>query len=129
MRVEVSWYDDEKTVILQQFPAEWTWDDYYDGVKRTVELEKTVDHHVYVVGTQPPNGQTPKGNILTHYNAAIKMHADNMRYFIIATDNTMTTFFGNIFLKTTPMRTKARMVTTIEDAINFVEQDKEKTVA
>jgi hypothetical protein len=126
MSVEVSWYDEEKTIILQEFPVSWTWDDFFDGVHRTVELEKQVSHPVYVIGTQPPNGQSPKGNVLSQYNAAIKMHEEHMRYYIIASDNYLTSLFGNIFLKTTALRHKTRMVNTVEDALKFIEQDKVK---
>ena len=126
MEVKVSWYDDQKTIIVQEFPDIWTWDEFYDAVNRTVGMEKTVSHPVYVLGTQSPTGKTPSGNILTHYNAAIKMHEDHMRYYIIATDNYLTSLFGNIFLKTTALRKKTRMVNTFEDALSYIAQDKEK---
>jgi len=124
MKIEVSWYDIDKTIIIQKFPMIWVWEEYFDAIRYTVELEKTVEHPVYVIGTQPPNGQTPKGNIINQYNTAIKMHEDNMRYYIIATDNFLTAAFGNVFLKTTALRAKVRMVKTIDDALRFIEQDK-----
>lgn len=126
MAIEVSWYDEDKTIIVQKFPADWTWDEFYAAVKETVELEKTVDHTVYVLGTQPPEGRTPKGSILQHYNSAIAMHEDNMRYYIIATDNRVTSMFGNVFLKTTPMRKKVRMAASFDDALRYIQADKEK---
>ncbi len=126
MEVKVFWYDEDQTIIVQEFPMVWTWDEFYDGVKKTVEMEKSVSHQVYVLGTQPPNGKTPKGAILTHYETAIKMHPRNMRFYIIATDNYFTSLFGNIFLKTTALRKKARMVNKFEDALRFIEADKEK---
>lgn len=124
MRPEVKWYDNEKTIIIQKFPETWTWEDFYEAVQETVEMEKTVSHPVYIVGTQPPKGQTPKGNVLANYNTAIKMHPDHMRFYILATDNYFTSVFGNIFLKTTPLRTKVRMVNTFEDALEFIAKDK-----
>ncbi|MCI0713856.1 MAG: hypothetical protein L0154_27105 [Chloroflexi bacterium] len=126
MSVKVSWYDEENTIIVQEFPEIWTWDEFYDAVKRTVELENQVSHPLYVIGTQPRNGQTPKGNVISQYNVAIRMHEDHMRYYLIATDNYLTTIFGNIFLKTTAMRDKVRMVNKFGDALNFIAQDKKK---
>ncbi len=126
MRPEVKWYDSEKTIIVQAFAESWTWEEFYEAVQETVEMEKTVSHPVYVVGTQPPKGQTPKGNVLANYNTAIKMHPDNMRFYILATDNYFTSVFGNIFLKTTSLRTKVRMVNTFDDALKFIVKDKEQ---
>lgn len=54
------------------------------------------------------------------------MHEEHMRYYIIASDNYLTTLFGNIFLKTTALRHKTRMVNTVDDALKFIEQDKVK---
>lgn len=124
MSVNVSWYDDEKTIIMQEFPEIWTWEEFYDAVERTVELEKQVSHPLYVIGTQPRSGQTPKGNVLPHYNAAIRMHEDHMRYYLIATDNYLTSLLGNIFLKTTAMRHKVRIVNKFNDALRFITHDK-----
>lgn len=126
MSVKASWYDPEKTIILQEFPLAWTWDDFYAVVRETVEMERTVSHPVYVIGTQPPNGQTPTGNILSHYNSALKMHEPHMRYYIMATANRLNAVLGNILVKTSGMRLKVRLVVTFDDALRLVEKDKEK---
>lgn len=126
MTVKVSWYDKDKTIILQEFPVTWTWEEFYEAVRQTVEMEKTVNHPLYVMGTNPPNAQHPKGNVLTHYNAALKMHPPHMRYYIIATNDFFTTVMGNIFIKTSTLRKKTRMVTSVDDALNFITKDKEK---
>jgi hypothetical protein len=129
MSVNVSWYDDEHTIILQEFPLTWTWDEFFDAVKSTVELEKTVDHPVYVMGTNPPSGKMPSGNVLAQFNAAIKMHEPNMQLYIMATNNSFTALMGRVFVQTTSMRDKVRMVATLDDGLRLIAEDKIKIMA
>ena len=129
MPVKVSWYDDEQTIILQEFPLSWTWDEFFDAVERTVELENTVSHPVYIMGTNPPNGKMPGGNVLAQFNAALKMHPAHMRYYIMATNNAFTALMGRILLQTSALREKTRLVTTLDDGLRLIAEDKERMPA
>ena len=127
MTVNVSWYDEEQTIILQEFPMNWTWEDFFEAVGRTVELEKTVSHPVYILGTNPKNGQMPKGNSLAQFNAALKMHPPHMRYYILATNNTFVALMGRVLLQTSGLREKTRLVNTVDDGLRLIADDKVKS--
>lgn len=124
MAVKVSWYDEERTIILQEFPMTWTWEDFFDAVERTVELENTVTHPIYVLGTNPQNGQMPKGNSLAQFNAALKMHPPHLRFYIMATNNTFAALMGRVLLQTSNLREKTRLVNTLDDGLRLIAEDK-----
>lgn len=126
MTVKVSWYDDEHTTILQEFPMTWTWEEFFDAVERTVEMERSVSHPVYVLGTNPQNGKMPGSNVLAQFNAALKMHPPHMQYYIMATNNSLVTILGRILLQTSSLREKTRLVNTVEDGLRLIAENKEK---
>jgi hypothetical protein len=49
MPVTNSWEDEAKTILVNDFQGQWTWDEFEAGVLRGYELIKTVDHPVYVI--------------------------------------------------------------------------------
>jgi hypothetical protein len=124
MTVNVAWYDDEKTIILQEFPVEWTWDEFYAAVQQSIELEKSVSHTVYVMGTNPPNAKTPSGNALNNFKAALRMHPSNMRWYIIATSDMLTRVLGYTVLRAGIFGEKLRVVRSVEEGLKLIEQDK-----
>ena len=126
MTVKISWYDEEKTIILQEFPVEWTWDEFYEIVRQSVEMEKSVPHTVYSIGTNPPNAKTPPGNALNNFRSALLMHPPNMRWYIIATGNLLTRILGLTILRAGIFGEKLRVVGSLEDALRIVAQDKER---
>ena len=126
MTVKISWYDDEHTIILQEFPAIWTWDDFFAAVEATVVMEKTVSHPVYVMGTNPRNGKMPPGSALVQFNAALKMHPPHLRFYIMATNNSFTALMGRVWLQTSPLREKTRLVNTVDDGLRLIADDKVK---
>jgi hypothetical protein len=126
MSVKVSWYDDEQTIILQEFPMTWTWEEFFEAVERTVELEKTVSHPLYVMGTNPRNGKMPGGSVLANFEAAIRMHEPQMQLYIMATNNPFTALFGGMFLQITRMRDKIRLVARVEDGLRLIADEKQK---
>lgn len=126
MSVKVDWYDDEHTIILQEFPAVWTWEEFFDAVERTVELENTVSHPVYVLGTNPQSGRMPGGNVLAQFNAALKMHPPHMQFYTMATNNALAALLGRILLQTSGMRDKVRLVRTVDDGLRLIAESKEK---
>ncbi len=126
MTVKVSWYDADQTIILQEFPLTWTWEDFFDAVERTVEMENTVSHPVYIMGTNPPNGKMPGGNTLAQFNAALKMHPPHMQLYIMATNNAFSAMMGRILVQTSGMREKTRLVNTVEDGLRLIAEEKAK---
>jgi hypothetical protein len=46
LNVEVTWDNEEKTIIRYKFPKKWTWQDYNDAWNAAVDMMNTVPHQV-----------------------------------------------------------------------------------
>lgn len=55
------WSDEEKTLILVDFPERFTWTEYHESVAITAEMIRGVDHVVDVI-SDVTNSKLPKGN-------------------------------------------------------------------
>lgn len=47
--ISVQWYDDEKTIIVVTFDAEWTWKDVHDVNTNATVLYESVDYIVDIL--------------------------------------------------------------------------------
>ncbi|MDX2162094.1 MAG: hypothetical protein SF162_12270 [bacterium] len=60
MSIKNSWYDAEKTIILMQYTAPWTWDQYAESVRNVYAMADaqgvTADIIIYSLDRQMPQG-------------------------------------------------------------------------
>lgn len=126
--VKVYWHDPEKTIIVQEFPDAWTWEDFWEAVNRTVEMEHEIEHEFYVVGVMSPKGKVPPGNSMEQFSNALKSHRPKMRLYITATGSIFANIMFRTFLKIVRMD-KFTSVVTLPAAISLIETNKKKTRA
>lgn len=125
MAIQVTWYDDAKTIIRHDFPVEWTWDEFYEAIRQSVEMEKSVRHNVYVVSVNPPNVKIPAGNALQHFQKGFAMHLPHVRFVAVLSNNMLVVLFGRTLIRLGVVTNKVRMVQTVEEALGLIEADKE----
>jgi hypothetical protein len=123
--VNVYWHDPEKTIIVQEFPDVWTWEDFWDCVNRTVAMEHEIEHEFYVVGVMSPKGKIPPGNSFEQFSKALQSHRLQMRLYITATGSVFANIMFRTYLKVVRMD-KFTSVVTLPAAINLIETTKKK---
>jgi hypothetical protein len=126
MAIKVTWYDGAKTIIRHDFPVEWTWDEFYEAIRQSVEMEKTVTHDVYVLSVNPPNVKIPAGNAIGHFQKSFDMHRPHVRFVVVPTNNMLVLLFGRTLIRLGVVTKKVLMVQTIEEALGLIAADKEE---
>jgi hypothetical protein len=126
MAITITWYDDAKTIIQHDFPVEWTWDEFYEAIRQSVEMEKTVTHDVYVLSVNPPNVKIPAGNAIQHFQKSFGMHRPHVRFVVVPINNMLVALFGRSLIRLGLVTKKVRVVHTIEEALGLIAADKEE---
>jgi hypothetical protein len=76
MGINLSWYDDNKTIIVWKFQGEWNWLDYHAAINRAVMMLRGVDHTVDSIMDLRDNRSLPPNAIV-----------QGKRWFVVAPDN------------------------------------------
>ena len=71
MKIDVEWYDDAKTIILQRFHDGWTVDDYYTTFARSAELLKEDHGALRGIFTDCTQDGLPPRNMMGGYKNAL----------------------------------------------------------
>lgn len=129
MPINVSWYDGEKTIIQHEFAVEWTWDEFYEAIRQSIEMEKATENNVYVISVNPPNVKIHPGNAFQHFQKGFAMHLPNMRFVAVMSNNLMVVLFGRTLLRLGVVTSKTRMVQTVDEALSLIQADKAKLKA
>jgi hypothetical protein len=76
MGIQVSWYNEEKTIIIWKFIGDWNWQDYHTAINRAVVMLKGVDHMVDSIMDLEHNRALPPDALI-----------EGKRWFVVAPDN------------------------------------------
>lgn len=71
MKIDVLWYDDTRTIILQRFFAGWTAEDYYTTFSRSAELMTQEHGPLRAVFTDCTEDGIPPSNMMVGFKKAI----------------------------------------------------------
>ena len=63
--MQVFWDNPEKTILVREFPKDWTWDDYRLSIQKMRQMLQEVEHDVYIIIDCRNIQWLPKGAI--HY--------------------------------------------------------------
>jgi hypothetical protein len=47
--MQIFWYDDDKTILIRQYPETWTWSEYLLCVQKTRQMAQDVKHPIYLI--------------------------------------------------------------------------------
>ncbi len=125
MPFDISWNDEQQTVILCVAQGEWTWEAYHHGLEQIVQLANGVAHPVYVINIRGATTVTPAGSGIPHYQRAAKIMPANVRQTILVS-NTIRTRIATVFLSgfLRIVRANVIAVPSLEEAYKFIEADR-----
>lgn len=70
-KIQVSWYDTDKTILIQRFTRGWTLDDFYTTFPRSAALLQEPHGPLRAIFTDCTEDGMPPNNIMTGYKKAI----------------------------------------------------------
>ncbi len=126
MPITNSWADDSKTILINDFPRNWTWDEFVAAVLKGFELIHTVDHTVFVIAKDFTN--TPKGNAMLAFKR-VEDFPPNLALLIIqsASANSIGIRMINVFLRVYGRQAgKVIYVKSMDDAYRLIEKHQQR---
>jgi hypothetical protein len=125
LAIEVKWHDVEQTIVVFYFSTHWRWSDYNQAVKQALILEHSVTHRVDVVADFSRGFSLPMGGV-THIYRAMKSMPPNVERVVIAGANdyarTLVAMMSKPYRK---LADKVKLVSTFEDALAFIEEERQ----
>lgn len=132
MVIDVSWGNPEKTYIYIRVVGKWGWDDYHSSLFRANKLIRTVDHKVCVI-THLTNAhaQTLPSNAFAQWSKSLRDTPPNMQTLILVPGRPIVQSFIDMThrLLGRLITFRFRMASTLEDAIQIVEDTQDKTIS
>jgi hypothetical protein len=122
MPITNTWTDESKTVLVNDFPETWTWDEFVAACFRGYELIGAVNHTVYIIAKNFVN--TPKGNAMLAFKR-VEEFPPNLALLIIQSPrtNSIGMTLINVFLKVYGKQAgRVVYVRSMEDAYRLIEK-------
>ena len=123
MANKVTWYNTDKTVVLQQYYGDYTKDDLYTVVKKSAEMLNSVSHTVHVIIDER---KVDKFMTATDMRFLEKMVPPNQGAVVVIVPKTRIYYkevIGNMGTKIAPTAfTQAVMVFSYEEACQYLEK-------
>lgn len=122
MAIEVTWYNSEKTIILEKYPPKWTWDDFYALREIVPSMMNEVSHSVYIIADFGNNLDVPSGNAMLHARNVISAFPENWALLIMISRSPLINSFVNMFNRIFPVHwaRKIRLVKSYEEAEKLI---------
>jgi hypothetical protein len=119
MPVQISWFNDEKTVVVYKFLGKWTWTDYHNAIREAYELVKDLSYTVNMVLDFEQSTVLPS-NALSNFGASAKTPPRDFDFCVIVTSSRFIEAIVSMFRKVNRrMGQKLVLVRTLEEARAF----------
>lgn len=123
MRIEVDWYDEAKNIIIQRYPADWSWDEFKHLQDIVPPMMREVSHIVHVVGDFSQHQHIPAGNPILHARNLMNSYPDNFGMLIIVTRPGIIESFVKAFINifTGSFGSRILIVNRMEDVLPAID--------
>lgn len=85
--IVLQWDDAEQSIILADFVAKWTWDDFHEALTRAYEMAASVPHRVDIIANSRVSVPMPSGSAFSHLSRVSKLQPENVKVIAIVTQN------------------------------------------
>lgn len=62
MSIDVTWIDDEQSILFAQFSAQWTWEEYDQVIDKSVEMTSNTHHRIDQIVDLSQTSDMPEGS-------------------------------------------------------------------
>jgi hypothetical protein len=96
MSYDVHWQDPDKHIVYIHYPHNWTWDDYYILLDKSLELINESDQpRVYVIADMS-EGALPQGSSQMHALNAMRQKHEKTEFVVLVTQNGLIRFITDM---------------------------------
>ncbi len=127
MTVNVTWFNEEKTLIHYDFEGRWTWEDLYKAIDDALALLNSVTHRVDIFLDTSNSVSVPNLNVagLRRVASAPTATHPNTGIFVMVGLKSFIRIAFDIFARIYPRAIRQyRIAISIEDAINIVAKER-----
>ncbi len=127
MNIEVSWDNDEKTIIRFAYGNNWTWEDYRAASETSRQMMRSVDQTVDLIADYS-NGSPPPLDALMKYRRAMATLPENSGLVVIVGGsyfiNTLVSIFSGVYRS---LGEALVIANSVEEARSIIAERREKT--
>ena len=128
MPIEISWFDEEKTILFAKFTGEWTWEEYAVSSIDALKLAQATDYRLDQIIDMSASGAIPEGQALTHMNRSYELSRPfKIGLTILVGASTILRGVVSALAITNPNRNPRVFVDSIEEALEMIKNDREKS--
>jgi hypothetical protein len=99
--MKVFWKDDAKTILVREFSADWSFEDFENAIARMRQMLTEVSHHVYIVIDASQVQQVPAG-AMGYFHAANQNLPSHVKMRILVTRQSLLQSIFKILLGIAP---------------------------
>jgi hydroxymethylpyrimidine/phosphomethylpyrimidine kinase len=120
MSVKVSWYDDEKTIVLQTFGKDVTAEDWREAARLSNALLTSVDHTVDIIITYTQLTKLPP-NLFSASRYVESLIPPNQGVVVVVATQAIIAAFNELMRRLMPkVVNDSVMVSTIDEALAYI---------
>jgi hypothetical protein len=116
MPISISWYNDERRVIILKFEGSWDWDELRRVQEEEAQLAASVSHNLTAFVDLSHTNFFPQGNFLAQGRSSVMQIPDNVTQIIAVIQSRMFEVFGGLVVDMMPKwRNRVQFVKTVEE--------------
>lgn len=122
MTISVTWYNVERTILLQTIADHWTLDDYYALSSQTNTLLSSIDYPVDLIADLGGVRTVPTNIVSALRRSEVKHHPNLGLVVVTGLNNTFVYAMYNVFIKLTPsLANKFQLARTLDEAAALIQ--------
>jgi len=129
MPLQVSWDNDEKTIIRSESEGVWTWDEYHAALDEVAAMMRSVNHRVDLITLRHTGATMPPGSPLPYFRRSMKVLPDNHGINVFVARSAFAINMIAVFTRiySGMLGGKHLIVGTIEEARAMIARERAKT--
>jgi hypothetical protein len=118
--IEVSWDNDEQTILRYKFTGQWEWDEYLTCLSLGRNMMLSLDHYVCILNDFTESAFLPQGVISKVLNVMGTRPINTGMGIFMTTNATIEGFIGTLKNLYPPLETQYRLAKTEAEAYDIM---------
>lgn len=124
MGIAVVWDDDEKTIIRWDFDEKWTWDEFHEAFRISLEMSENITYRVDVIPNATKSPHMPIG-ALAEFKRLDSQLPDIVKLIVVAGTSAFTRSMIELFGKIYRAQSW-RTASSLDEARGYIIKDRQR---
>lgn len=124
MGIAVVWDDDEKTIIRWDFDEKWTWDDFHEAFRISMDMGENLTYRVDVIPNATQSPHMPVG-ALAEFKRLDSQLPDIVKLIVVAGTSAFTRSMIELFGKIYRAQSW-RTASSLDEARRYIIRDRQR---